>query len=412
MNDLYYSQWCMMHIPFRSLRKFGATAAIQKVPDRYRWFATALLLTDAADCEPPALRKFWQDPARLAEDMQREGCGDAYMQQFVAALTIAVDRYVAGQLDKAEEDAGVQARTQHRTGGGGQPAAAEVRTAARAVFQGRQLRFYKLLAERVALSLKVQQSKDDADGDRLRGLCWEAGHRPVVCSGRPGTGKTTVAHENVRQALAGGASVLAASPTARMAARMRSKLGNHPQLTIDTFAAAFQLHRPEQEALFAMYGYNLVVVDEFSQLGQDDFERILRLWAADKAPALVFLGDKYQLPGIAPRRAWESSAWNSMALMFLELVQVFRCEDPAFLDTLQLLRTSMPSPSELLRICCGHKAWVGDAPSALVRQDLAAHSVDVIILLADIAGEIQLGATIDRHVRRNRPSILTQPAPM
>ena len=175
---------------------------------------------------------------------------------------------------------------------------------------------------------------------------------------------------------------------------MRSKLGEHPQLTIDTFAAAFQLHRPEQEGLFAMYGYNLVVVDEFSQLGQDDFERILRLWAAaDKAPALVFLGDKYQLPGIAPHRAWESSAWNSSVLMFLELVQVFRCEDPAFLDTLQLLRTSMPNKSELLRrICRGHKAWVGDEPSAADLGRLLREHPDAAFVAATRRGV----ATINR----------------
>ena len=114
-------------------------------------------------------------------------------------------------------------------------------------------------------------------------------------------------------------------------------------------------------------GYTLVVVDEYSQLGQADFERILRLWGmADRVPALVFLGDKYQLPGVDPQRPWESAAWKSCQTM--ELVKIHRSRDPAFLETLALLRSTMPTKTQLNRICRGRKAWSGDAPSA---EDMA-----------------------------------------
>ena len=63
--------------------------------------------------------------------------------------------------------------------------------------------------------------------------------------------------------------------------------------------------------------------------------RILRLWrAADQLPALVFAGNK--------RRPWESHAWNAADLYFIELTEIFRADDPKFLETLDLLRTAMP----------------------------------------------------------------------
>eukprot|EP00438_Fugacium_kawagutii_P026199 Skav206694 [mRNA] locus=scaffold1764:227411:228448:+ [translate_table: standard] len=146
---------------------------------------------------------------------------------------------------------------------------------------------------------------------------------------------------------------------------MAEKFNPHQQLVVDTATAAFQLHKPEQETLYAVHGYSLVIADEFSQLSKEDFERILRQWhAADQAPALVFLGDKYQLPGQAPLRPWESPAWKSANVQFIELTIVYRTTDPAFLNMLDLLRTAMPNKLQLDKLCRNHKAWEGDEPDA------------------------------------------------
>ena len=190
-----------------------------------------------------------------------------------------------------------------------------------------------------------------------------------------------------------GGSVLVALPTARLATRMAARLGDHESLVVDTFTAAFQLHKPEQEGLYAMCGYDLVVVDEFSQLSRADFERILRLWrAADCLPALVFLGDKYQLPGVDPQRAWESAAWSSGNCYFLELTQVFRCDDPAFLETLQLLRTAMPTKAQLNKICRGHKAWAGDKPDAEDLRRLLREHPEATLVAATKQGVAEINA--------------------
>ncbi len=92
--------------------------------------------------------------------------------------------------------------------------------------------------------------------------------------------------------------VLFALPTAQLASRMRERFANQEGVDVDTCAAAFRFGHTEQDCLPLLTPYELVVVDEISLLDRDNFERIVRLWqAADKVPALVILGDKYQLPG-------------------------------------------------------------------------------------------------------------------
>ena len=170
-----------------------------------------------------------------------------------------------------------------------------------------------------------------------------------------------------------GGEVLCALPTAQFAARSRAKLPQHENLVVDTHTAAFQLHLPEQETVHALYGIDLIVVDEVQQLGATDFERILRIWRhAERLPALIFLGDKYQLPGVAPARPWESTAWQRNSVFFMKLTEVHRCKDAAFLEKLRALRVSQPSQALLRDLCRGHKAWPGEEPSlADLRQHLA-----------------------------------------
>ena len=231
-------------------------------------------------------------------------------------------------------------------------------------FKGQQLVLYKAIIQRAELAMAAAAATDEAEGDALREKAHGRDHKPLVCSGPPGTGKTTVVHAAAREVLRRGGCVELAMPTGRMMTRTAEKLGVDEKLVVETCAAAFQLHKPEQEALFAMYGYALVVADEYSQLSMDDFERILRLWAhAGNLPALVFVGDKYQLPGVDPHRAWESAAWKAARLTFVDLFEVFRTKDKTFLEMLRLLRTCMPSESQLHNICRGCKAWEGDEPS-------------------------------------------------
>ena len=147
-----------------------------------------------------------------------------------------------------------------------------------------------LSQERVTTAAKARTAALEADAQAARDSAGEPTHRPVVCLGEPGTGKSTVLRAQVERVLEQGGQVLCALPTAQFAARTRAKLPSHENLAVDTHTAAFQLHLPEQETVYALHGIDLIVVDELQQLGAKDFERILRLWRhAECLPALVFL---------------------------------------------------------------------------------------------------------------------------
>ena len=236
LNDVFYGQWCMMNLPFRSLDVFDLPTVRERVPARYRWLATALLLTDDPAVAPPRLLGYWRDPARIARDLQLEGNNDGYvqdMQAFVAGHAVAVDRYMSGHLNAAEE------ASKQASGGvldGGE--ALEL--------DPKQKILYEAVAARAALSMRAQCAKAEAEGDELREGAREASHRPIICSGRPGTGKSTVLRKNVVDALEEGAAVLMTAPTGRLSTRLASKLGAREGLVVDTAAAAFQFHKPAQ----------------------------------------------------------------------------------------------------------------------------------------------------------------------
>jgi hypothetical protein len=367
MNDEYYGQWSMMHIPFRTLEAFKVQEVIDKVPDRYRWFATALILTDDRRLAPAEVAGFWRNADNVARDMELEGRTAGFIEDarhFVSSLVLATDKYLSGELDKAEEDAAVN---EHLV----RPVVVDE---GNLEFVGKQLELYRLVEKRLKVSFAIRNANTAEEEDNARDLARKSAHLPVVCLGPPGTGKTTVVRAGIQEVLKTGGSVLFALPTAQLAEKMRSKLPKDDALRVDTFTAAFRLHLPEEEGLYSMYGYDLVVVDELSQLTREDFERILKTWqVADQTPTLVFLGDKYQLPGRG-QRAWTSPAWSRVTVKFWELHEVRRCKDEDFLKTLHSLRVSMPDKMLLNKILRNHKAWHGEEPVAAdVGRILRAH---------------------------------------
>ena len=322
--------------------------------EKYHAFAAALLTTDRKPNLPEHLRKFWRNPAAMEQDMIAEGVSEKVrgdFLRFVAAHAEAVDGYLAGRLNLSDEAVG-------EVDGSALAAGVEVK---RIVFQGHQALLTQQIEERVATAIKARTAAAEAEAP-ARDDAGKPAHHPVVCLGEPGTGKSAVLRAQVEHVLDQGGQVLCALPTAQFAARSRAKLPEHESLVVDTRTAAFQLHLPEQETVHALHGIDLIVVDEVQQLGAGDFERILRLWRhAERVPALVFLGDKYQLPGVAPARPW-SPAWSRRSVFFAKLTEVHRCKDPAFLEKLRALRTSQPSQRLLKDLCRGHKAWPGEEP--------------------------------------------------
>ena len=211
------------------------------------------------------------------------------------------------------------------------------------------------------LTMRAHHEKDYEKADEAREQVHKE-NKPIVCLGPPGTGKTSVVGRAVRQALKDGARVLFANPTARLSSRMRARF---PDADVDTCHAAFRLDADIDESVPLMAPYDFVVIDEISLLTQAQFERIMRLWqAADRVPTLVFLGDKFQLPGMGNFRPWHSAAWSKGHLRFVHLYEPKRCTDFEHNKLLQALRTDTPTKESRLveRICRGHKAWHGKDP--------------------------------------------------
>ena len=103
--------------------------------------------------------------------------------------------------------------------------------------------------------------------------------------------------------------------------------------------------------------------DEFSLLTKAYFERMMKLWqVAERVPTLVFLGDKYQMPGMGNERPWHSAAWTKQC-KHSTLHKMWRCKDKSFASILDTLRVRKPKKKLLHEICRHHKGWSTKDPT-------------------------------------------------
>jgi hypothetical protein len=130
-----------------------------------------------------------------------------------------------------------------------------------------------------------------------------------------------------------------------------------------------------------------VVTDEISQVEGKAFERMMRLWdVADRVPAFVVLGDKWQMAGFGDRRPWETTVWHYV--FKTELVEPYRCKDPAFQKILNTLRTAKPD-QKLLKQLQKRKAWTPPGPPTAegLRKLLHAHPDTTILTCTRIGAQ-------------------------
>ena len=175
---------------------------------------------------------------------------------------------------------------------------------------------------------------------------------PTVVLGPAGSGKSTAVEIALDRAVQNGAHVGVACPTGMLATRYRAR---HPDLDIDTVHGMFALHKDELATAEIMKIYDLIVIDEIGQLAVCIFDRLLRLWdAADRRPAIVFVGDFCQLTGADGTTARDSPRWSQMSI--LQLHEMRRCKCARLKWKLQLLRSSIPNGAQLKKILKGHRA--------------------------------------------------------
>ena len=186
----------------------------------------------------------------------------------------------------------------------------------------------------------------------------------LICLGKPGTGKSSVAIAECIRAAELGARVLVMCPTAQLAAKFKTRFQHHDNVDVDTCHAACKFNSDLAEVMHSFSTYDNIVCDEISLLDDVQFERTIKLWSvSEKVPALTILGDKHQLAGHGERRAWESGAWRSCSFCKLHVVYRQSEDERSFREILDALRTAKPSRRMFRNIVRSRKAWSGKDPT-------------------------------------------------
>ncbi|CAK0875921.1 unnamed protein product [Prorocentrum cordatum] len=374
LNDRYYGQWAAMNVPFRSLDELEFEDVNRLVPQKYKYLAAALRLCSDQGRVAEEHHDLFTDDRRLVDYMSASAKSSKFTEavhHMIVGQRKLINMYLTGIIDKADEKAAADAEA--AVIANRRPARGEGQE--EVDFNPKQLQLEEAINERVDRAVRAELSEDWEEADEAREEAYKK-NTPVICLGKPGTGKTTVVKSCIRRAQEQGARVLFALPTAQLSSRMRAALQGLGGLTVDTCHAAFKLHDPITESLHRMTDFDLVVVDEVSLLSCESFERILKLWSVSgKVPALVFLGDKHQLPGVEPTRPWESAAWKRPRCFHVKLTETWRCKEERFQEILDELRTDKPSKETFRKIVRDHKAWKsrGDPTPAEMKKLFEKH---------------------------------------
>lgn len=352
-NDRHYGQWLLLNVPFRNIDELWHPQA-DRLPENLKYLGLCVLHR----------RRFWRDPQRIRAELEKEARRETYIQNTLAMLAARIeliDSYLSGEMTVEKEPAPA-------VDGVARVAGAAIKVAPE------QANIINFIRQRVRHAL-LAKWPENADVDSwATWLEHEAyANTPTVVLGPAGSGKSTAVEIALDEAVEAGAHVGVACPTGMLATRYRAK---HPGLDIDTVHGMFALHKDELVTADIMKIYDLLIIDEIGQLPVWIFDRLLRLWdAADRRPAIVFVGDFCQLTGAEGTTAKDSPRWSYMSVWTLR--EMRRCKCQKLKWKLQLLRSSIPSGSQLRKILKGHRA---NLPARRARgNSLDAEDVAVIM---------------------------------
>jgi ASC-1-like (ASCH) protein len=341
-----------MYVPFRSLSDLIDPKLELLLPDHLLYFA----------CAFRARSDFWGDEVKIRAAMELEGNRAPRIETFlsrVRCLRELVRRYEIGSLVKGadlEQEDAVAAEIDPRYSEGS--------------FKDSRGQTHRYNAQQLLFKRAGVAYLEDAircDGAQrieehmeiLEKMKKE--RRILICVGPPGCGKTTVMEDLIKYAVGKGGSVLMILPTGQQAVRMKLR---HPGVEVDTVAAYCGLHLGLQECLHKFDWFDLVLIDEFPQLSQELWERVVTLWEiTHRKTCLIGCGDFAQLPSIDGTNAKSSPTWARTKIF--TLTKMVRCQCPTLAKKLELLRSHVPTALQLAQICRGKKAWSGTSPTSL-----------------------------------------------
>ena len=331
-NDRHYGQWLLLNVPFRTIDDLWHPQA-HKLPENLKYLGLCVLHR----------RRFWRDPQRIRSELEKEARSEMYIRNTLAMLAARIeliDAYLSGEMTVERNPA---------------PAVDGVARVASSTIQvaPEQANIINTIRRRVQHAL-VAKWPDDHNIDSWEVWLEREGpaNTTTVVLGPAGSGKSTAVEIALDEAVKTGAHVGVACPTGMLATRYRAR---HADLDIDTVHGMFALHKDELATADIMKIYDLIVIDEIGQLPVWIFDRLLRLWdAADRRPALVFVGDFCQLTGTDGTTARDSPRWPQMNVWTLR--EMRRCKCDRLKWKLQLLRSAIPDGRQLKKIVRGHRA--------------------------------------------------------
>ncbi|CAE7474952.1 unnamed protein product, partial [Symbiodinium sp. CCMP2592] len=331
-NDRRYGQWLLLNVPFRNVDDLWLENA-EKLPENLKFLGLCVLHR----------RRFWRDPQKIRAELEKEARSETYIQNTLAMLPARIeliDAYLSGEMT-------VEKEPEPALDGVAKVASANIKVAPE------QANVIHTIRRRVQHALEAKWPEDNqVDSWAIWFDQAAPANRPTVVLGPAGSGKSTAVEIALAEAVKAGAHVGVACPTGMLATRYRSR---YPDLDIDTVHGMFALHKDELTTADIMKIYDLIIIDEIGQLPVWIFDRLLRLWdAAERRPAIVFVGDFCQLTGADGTTARDSPRWPQMSIS--TLFEMRRCKCAKLKWKLQLLRSSIPSGAQLKRLLKGHRA--------------------------------------------------------
>ncbi|CAE7275706.1 unnamed protein product [Symbiodinium sp. CCMP2592] len=331
-NDRRYGQWLLLNVPFRNVDDLWLENA-EKLPQNLKFLGLCVLHR----------RRFWRDPQKIRAELEKEARSETYIQNTLALLAARIeliDAYLSGEMT-------VEKEPEPALDGVAKVASANIKVAPE------QANVIHTIRRRVQQALEAKWPEDNQVESWAMWLEQEgSANRPTVVLGPAGSGKGTAVEIALAEAVKAGAHVGVACPTGMLATRYRSR---YPDLDIDTVHGMFALHKDELTTADIMKIYDLIIIDEIGQLPVWIFDRLLRLWdAAERRPAIVFVGDFCQLTGADGTTARDSARWAQMSIS--TLFEMRRCKCAKLKWKLQLLRSSIPNGSQLKKLLKGHRA--------------------------------------------------------
>ena len=196
-----------------------------------------------------------------------------------------------------------------------------------------------LSPEQARFAASLRQDLETAGLEHWEGTT----RRPRFLTGGPGTGKTFCLMSFAAEAAAQERNVLVATPTGKLASSARRL----PRVRAMTVHRAFGLMTNSTDAAYVSQ-FDVWIILELGMLTQQAFERIYWAWIqCDRLPVLVCDGDFQQLPPPVadPKDARDSAFWRRFRVT--TLMQQHRCKCPQLASFATLVRTTLPSQTEI-----------------------------------------------------------------